>query len=90
MHNKFEVKVGSNTEFEDLIAYIEYDDQLVGIISQEEGFGNLKMHLSISTKSPISIPSEEMLTMDLVEFEKAIARAKERLWQLRRTEDPQA
>ncbi|MFH0914333.1 MAG: hypothetical protein V1849_03480 [Chloroflexota bacterium] len=89
MANKFRITVGSDTEFEDLIAYLYHDEDLIGIISQEEGFANLRIHLPIGIEFPIRIPYKEMLTLNLRELEDAIKKAKERLWELRRIEPPE-
>lgn len=83
--------IGSDDQFNDLVAYIESDDgSYIGIISQEEGFNKLKIHLPIGIDYPkIKTPEKDWLTFDLKEFEEAIKKAKERLWELRRTESPE-
>ncbi len=86
MEVKLRLTVGSDTEFNDLIASIESDDGLlIGVMSQEEGFDKLKIHFPTSIDASIKNP-EDMLTVNLEEFEDVLRRGKERLWQLRKDE----
>ena len=84
MNSKFIVDIGSDTDFEDLIAILYYGEYFIGIISQEEGFENLKIHLHIGQEFPLKVPFKTLPTMNLQEFEEAIQKAKKRLWELRR------
>jgi hypothetical protein len=85
MSNNYRVTVGSNSEFEDLVANIEVGDFYFGIISQDEGSDKLKMHIPLGISVPINIPYKEMPTITLSDLEEALKKAKERLWELRRT-----
>lgn len=80
MGKKFDITIGSDSDYEDLIAEIEYDNKLVALISQEEGFDNLK----ITLYTPKDTGKWEFR---FDEFDSSIQHAKKRLWDLRRTED---
>lgn len=85
MDNNIRIKVGSDTDFEDLVADVEMGKYHVCSISQEEGFNNLKIHIPIGIETPLKIHIKDLPTFDLKEFEKALKIAKERLWELRKT-----
>ncbi len=76
----FELNVGCDIDFfEDLIAEIFYEDYLVCRISQEKGYENLEIEIFISHE-------KKPWNFRLDDFENAIAEAKKRLWELRRTD----
>lgn len=76
----FNFSVGSDFDYEDLIADIGYDNQLVAILTQEEGFENMKI--------TIYCPKDaDCWNFRLDEFEKIIHKAKKRLWELRKVDD---
>lgn len=66
--------------FEDLIADIGFEENLVALLTQEEGFDNLRIRI---------YPPKNAKFWDfrLDEFEAIIQKAKERLWQLRKISD---
>lgn len=80
MAKGFDILIGSHTDYEDLIAEIEYDHEPVALISQEDGFINLK----ITLYSPVGAEKWEFR---FEEFDFYIQHAKKRLWELRRTEE---
>ncbi len=73
----FEYSVGSDLDYEDLIADIGFDNQLVALLTQEDGFENLRIQL---------YPSKNANYWDfrLDELEAIIQKAKQRLWDLRK------
>lgn len=76
----FDVDVGSYTDYEDLIADIKFDNELVALITQEKGFENLKITIYSHEKNG-------KWEFRFEEFDAAIQHAKKRLWKLRRTEE---
>ncbi|HAH55896.1 MAG TPA: hypothetical protein DCM02_11610 [Flavobacterium sp.] len=79
--SKLDVRIGSDLDYEDLVADVYYQDQFLFTIQQEEGFENLKVEFFPQTSAKHSklceIPLEELL--------KAIEHAKKRLWELRKS-----
>ena len=73
----FEFTIGSDVDFEDLIADIGFENNLVAILTQEEGFQNLRINI-------YPPKNNEFWDFRLDEFETVIQKAKERLWQLRK------
>ena len=73
----FEFTVGSDVDYEDLIADIGFEGNLVMLLTQEEGFQNLRIKI---------YPPKNSNCWDfrLDEFEDIINQAKHRLWQLRK------
>ena len=84
MAKKFNVDVGGDPEYEDLTAEIYCGDDptrdFLGMINQDQGFNHLEIEIH---PKPDGTPWKFMLE----EFEDAIARAKKRLWELRKTEN---
>lgn len=76
----FEFSVGSDLDFEDLIADIGFENKLVALLTQEEGLQNLRIRI-------FPPENQEFWDFRLDEFETVIQKAKERLWQLRKTSD---
>ena len=74
----FEFTIGSDVEFEELYADIGFDNNLVALLTQEDGFENLRIRIFPSGKI-------EFWDFRLDEFLKVIDTAKKRLWQLRTT-----
>ncbi|HEX8279706.1 MAG TPA: hypothetical protein VF540_13470 [Segetibacter sp.] len=66
-------------EFNDFIAEIYYQDVFLCMISQESGYDQLDIEIA-------SKPNGEDWNFKLSDFEKAVERAKQRLWDLRKTE----
>jgi hypothetical protein len=77
MENKFNFSIGSDLEYEDLIADIGYENQLVALLTQEEGFDNMKIIIYPPSKS-------YTWNFSLKDFEEIILKAKRRLWELRK------
>lgn len=77
---KWQIDIGGDPDFEDLVADIYYEHTSIARLSQEEGFDNLLI--------TIYPPDVQEWCMDLNDFESAIQHAKKRLWDLRRIEEP--
>jgi len=75
--NIFEFTVGSDLDYENLIADIGFDNQLVALITQEEGFENLRIQIY-----PPAVG--DCWDFPLKEFEEVVQKAKQRLWELRK------
>lgn len=73
----FEFTVGSDVDYEDLVADIGFETNLVALLTQESGFQNMRIKIFPSKNS-------ECWDFRLDEFEKVIDRAKKRLWELRK------
>jgi hypothetical protein len=73
----FEFTVGSDIDFEDLVADIGFENNLVALLTQEDGFQNLRIRI---------YPSKNQMFWDfrLDELEAIINKAKTRLWELRK------
>ena len=80
---KFDFSVASDVDYEDLIADIGYDNQLVAILTQEEGFHNMKIQI---------FPPKEgnYWNFSLDEFEEILHKARNRLWELRKIDDKES
>ena len=76
----FEFSIGSDTDFEELIVDIGFNDNLVALITQENGFRNLRIRI-------YPPKNQEYWDFKLNEFEEIIQRSKKRLWELRKIED---
>lgn len=76
INERFRIDIFGDLEYEDLVADIYFDDQILCMISQEEGFVNLNIK--------IYHPKDEFWDFRLDEFEDTIQRAKKRLWELRK------
>jgi hypothetical protein len=66
-------------EFSDFIAEIYYQNEFVCLISQENGCNQLDIEIA-------SKPNGESWKFSLSDFEQAIEKAKQRLWDLRKDE----
>lgn len=78
MENRFRIDISSDLDYEDLIADIYFKDQILAIVSQEEGFQNMRIQI-------YSSPNDEFWDFRFDEFEEIIQKAKKRLWELRKT-----
>lgn len=76
----FEYSVASDTDFEDLIADIGFEDNLVALLTQEEGYENLRIRI-------FPPKDEEFWDFKFDEFEEVIHKAKKRLWELRKIDN---
>lgn len=76
----FEFSVASDVDFEDLIADIGFDTQLVALLTQENGYENLRIRI-------FPPQNQEFWDFRLDEFQEVIIQARNRLWELRRSEN---
>jgi len=76
----FEFSVGSDLDYENLIADIGFDNNLVAILTQEEGFQNMRIKIY-----PPKL--NEFWDFKLDEFEDVINRAKNRLHELKKSSE---
>jgi hypothetical protein len=74
---KLDYTVGSDVDYEDLLADIGFNNQLVAILSQEEGFDNLRITL-------YPHPKGGNWEFKLEDFINIIEKAKNRLWGLQK------
>lgn len=79
MTQDFEIIVGSDEDYEDLIADVYYQREFVCLISQEDGYAS--PDIDIHPKA-----NGQPWKFKLSDFEGAIAQAKKRLWELRKVE----
>ena len=77
---KFRVDIVGDLEYEDLIADIYYDDEIVAMLSQETGFDNMEIEIYSPKK-------QATWQFKFSEFEDVIQFAKKRLWELRRADE---
>lgn len=75
----FSFSVGSDDKFEDLVADIGFDTTLVALLTQEEGFDNLRIRI-------YPPKNQEYWDFRFDEFEQILNEAKQRLWELRKIE----
>lgn len=73
----FEYTVSSDVDFEDLVADIGFDTNLVALLTQDQGFEQLRIRL-------YPPKDKEYWDFPLHEFLKVIEDAKSRLWELRK------
>jgi hypothetical protein len=76
--DKFDFVVRSDLDFEDLIAEIGYENNLVAILTQEEGFQNLRIRI-------YPPKNEDFWDFNFQEFEDTLSRAKMRLKDLQKS-----
>lgn len=78
--NEFELDLLFPDEYSDFIAEICYRGQFICLISQEKGYDHLQIEFDGEyLKSKITLPLDEFID--------AIAFAKKRLWELRKSEE---
>lgn len=77
---KFEFTVASDVDFEDLIADIGFENNLVALLTQEEGPSNLRIRIYPPKNG-------EFWDFRLNEFEQIINSARQRLWELRKKKE---
>ncbi len=78
MNKKFNIIISSDDEYEDLCAEIYYEKQFIAILTQEEGFENLKIEF---------YPHQMGNNLFLVyaEFENALNSAKNTLQRMKKS-----
>ncbi len=72
---KFEFSVGSDPEFDDLVADIGFEDHLVALLTQEDGFDNLRIRIFPPNNG-------SFWEFPFSDFEKILNKAKDRLQEL--------
>jgi hypothetical protein len=75
----FEFSVASDVDYENLIVDIGFDNKLIALLTQEEGFDKIRIQIYPPTEG-------EYWNFRLTEFEEIIEKAKNRLWELRKIE----
>lgn len=78
MNPRFRITVGSEPDYEDLVGDLYFDDQIVCVLTQEEGMDAMRIQL-------YGPPAGTAWNFALAEFEAAVAALKQRMWELRRT-----
>ena len=78
MKKDFSTIIGSDIDLEELYAEIQYKNEAVVVLTQEEGFDNLKVQLCTQKNGK----EQEFYLKDFLE---AIEHAKQRLWEMRKT-----
>jgi len=78
MNSRFRITVGSDLEYEDLVGELYYDDQIVAVLTQEQGPEAMAVQL-------FGPPDGPSWSFRLAEFEEALGVLKAKLWRLRRT-----
>lgn len=74
---KFKILISSDIEYDDLCAEIYYENQYVGMLTQEKGFENLEIE--------INPPKEqEKWVFKFSELMIVLEEAKETLWKMRK------
>ena len=73
----FEFTVASDIDFEDLIADIGFENNLVAYLTQEDGFKNMRIRI-------FPPQNRDFWDFKLDEFVEIFNRAKQRLWELRK------
>lgn len=80
MNEKFRTDIVGDLDYEDLIADIYFEDQILAVLTQEEGFENIRIRI-------YPPKDKEFWDFRLDEFQNVINRARNRLWELRKTSD---
>ena len=80
MNPRFRITVGSEPEHEDLVGDLYFDDRIVCVLTQEEGFEAMQIELFCPQNGGT-------WGFPLADFEEALAALKQRMWELRRTRE---
>ena len=78
MNPRFRITVGSDTDHEELVGDLYYDDQIVCVLTQEAGFDAMQIEF-------FGPPGRGACKFSLADFEEALSVLKKRMWELRRT-----
>lgn len=78
MNSRFRFTVGSSFGYEDLVGDLYFDDRILCVLTQENGFEAMKIELH-------GPPAGDTWTFPLADFEAALTAMKRRMWELRRT-----
>ncbi len=73
----FEFSVGSDVDYDNLVADIGFENKLVALLTQEEGFEKIRIQIHPPTEG-------EYWDFCLNDFEEVIQKAKKRLFELRK------
>lgn len=76
INEKFRTDIVGDLEHEDPIADIYFEDQILAVLTQENGFQNLRINI-------YPPKNNDFWDFRFDEFESVIQKAKERLWELR-------
>ena len=77
INKEFRTDIVGDLDYEDLIADIYFNDQILAVLSQEEGFQNLRIRICPPK-------NKEFWDFRFDEFVNVINHAKKRLWDLRK------
>jgi len=76
--NEFSIDVGSDQDHEDLVAEVYFDNEFVGMLTQEAGFGSMEVVIyPRGDGNPWTFRYEDFL--------RVLREARDRLWELRRS-----
>ena len=78
MTSKFKILISSDINYDELCAEIFFEDQFVGILTQENGLENLEIEI-------YPHPNKKFWDFKFSEFEAALKSAKEALREMRKT-----
>jgi hypothetical protein len=79
MNPRFRFTVGSEPECEDLVGDLYFDDQILCVLTQEQGFDAMQ----IEVHAP---PAGGAWSFALADFQAALEALKRRMFELRRTD----
>lgn len=80
MDSKFKIIMSSDIEYDELCAEIYFEDQFVGIVTQEQGFENLEIEIHPPKNT-------NFWSFKFSEFEAILKSAKKALWEMRKLPD---
>jgi hypothetical protein len=78
MTSRFKIIMSSDLNYNELCAEIFFEDQFVGILTQEQGFENLEIEIHPPQNKKFWI-------FKFSEFETVLKSAKEALWEMRKS-----
>lgn len=73
-----EIRVSSDTDYEDLVVELYFQGQFICLLSQDQGPENVKIEFPASARTPI-VGQSAITELKLSVFEKALQMAKEEL-----------
>ena len=80
MTSKFKILISSDIEYNELCAEIYFEDQFVGILTQEKEFENLEIKIHTPR-------NKEFWVFKFSELEAILKSAKNALWEMRNQND---
>ena len=80
LHEKFRTDIVGDLDYEELIADIYFQDKILAVLTQENGFQNLRIKI-------YPPQNQESWDFSFDEFEAIIHSAKQRLWELRKIKE---